>query len=747
MKTNQKNKFPYAAFDTFCVRTPLLPLDFYLELLANNEVSDEDLQKHFSNAVVSEAIYLASPELYEQLKKWKEGHITDVKKVRRLRNVLMKYLTRMSTRCTPFGLFAAVGTGTLDQTTQLELKSSSEFVKRAQYDMQYLAAFANYIVNKPNIKKQLLFFPNSSLYRIGQRYRYVEYTYEEKQRTYSLESVAHSRYLESLLISARNGITLDALIASLVSQEIEPEEAIEFIDQLVDNQILVSELEPTITGNDFLQVLKDRISVLQHAEKELKLIDDFLQFLQELNTQLGSPVSVYKSFIGRIEHLDIPFEKKYLIQVDTYCRFENSTLGYENIKNIRQCMAFLNKIKFQEPLASLSTFKRDFNKRYEHQKVPLLQLLDVETGIGYGQNPTNLAATPFLDDIVYYGQATQGKSEVANTALYNVLQSKLVDALSHKQKTIELSDSDFPQHEYNWENAPNTVSVIAEFVSLDEKDMVVMSQCLEHAGRLLGRFGHGSLPLENLLYKISEKEAAMNPNHLLAEIVHLPEARTGNILRRPVLRKFEIPYLGKSNLPKEQQIPLEDILVSVDYDVVVLHSKRQNKRILPKLSNAHNFAGLSLPIYRFLCDLQYQEQRGFGFNWPRLLSSHPFLPRVTYKNCILSKATWHLKKKQIETLLHHLNDKPTLLTQVSKWREVHKIPEMVQVVNGDNTLVVNLNNYTSLCMFVESVKNKSAFILEEFLWQKVSGSQPKNQSAEFVISFFDQIKLNSVLND
>ena len=36
----------------------------------------------------------------------------------------------------------------------------------------------------------------------------------------------------------------------------------------------------------------------------------------------------------------------------------------------------------------------------------------------------------------------------------------------------------------------------------------------------------------------------LEPVHRLLEVVHLPEGRLGNILCRPVLRDFEIPYLG-----------------------------------------------------------------------------------------------------------------------------------------------------------------------------------------------------------
>ena len=37
----------------------------------------------------------------------------------------------------------------------------------------------------------------------------------------------------------------------------------------------------------------------------------------------------------------------------------------------------------------------------------------------------------------------------------------------------------------------------------------------------------------------------------------------GNVLYRPVLREYEIPYLGRFGAPPEQQLPLSDLLVGV----------------------------------------------------------------------------------------------------------------------------------------------------------------------------------------
>ena len=170
---------PYDNFDNFVLRTPLLPLNFFQKLTAQDTVSQDQIKEVFKNPVVSEAIFLASPSLYFEALKWAEDPEKDNQK---LAYSILKYISRMSSRCTPFGLFAGCALGTISKDPdhnekELELNKPEENKRHTRLDMNYLVALSQDLIRSENIKKQLLFYPNTSIYKTVNQLRYVEYKY------------------------------------------------------------------------------------------------------------------------------------------------------------------------------------------------------------------------------------------------------------------------------------------------------------------------------------------------------------------------------------------------------------------------------------------------------------------------------------------------------------------------------------------------------------------------------------------
>ena len=208
-----------------------------------------------------------------------------------------------------------------------------------------------------------------------------------------------------------------------------------------------------------------------------------------------------------------------------------------------------------------------------------------------------------------------------------IIYKKLLDAEKNNQFIIEFKDTDLEHIELDWKHVPDTLSAFTEVLKIDHQERLVVNGLSANAGNLLARFSYGDAQLLEHLKQITNLEQQMQPDKIIAEIAHLPEARTGNILKRPHLREYEIPYLAKSTLPLSQQITIDDLWVSIQNNRIILTSKKRNKEVLPRLTNAHNYESKALPIYHFLCDLQSQNKKtSLGFSWPRLADDHPFLP-------------------------------------------------------------------------------------------------------------------------
>lgn len=162
------------------------------------------------------------------------------------------------------------------------------------------------------------------------------------------------------------------------------------------------------------------------------------------------------------------------------------------------------------------------------------------------------------------------------------------------------------------------------------------------------------------------------------------------------------------------------------------------------LSNAHNYSANSLPIYYFLCDLQKQGIRSYmGFNWGNLLQRKSFLPRVVYKDFILSEARWTVKKEDVNPFTS-LNG-TSLLEAISTWRTDNHIPQKVKLVEGDNTLLIDLENEISIAMWLDTIKKQTQFVLEEFLFTE-SGVVQRNQEGftnQMILCFYNDQKLKT----
>ena len=762
-----KNSFKewYQPQESFVVRNPLFPVDSFFnwkadadnDLIASKEILRRSLREFYQQPLVQEALYVGSPDLHEQLLLWIENKIDKRDKKEKLELSLVKYMTRMCTRCTPYGLFASCTTGNFWDTTNIELSDKNLLQRFGRLDMDYVCELHSHLLKQKEVSDQLRFYPNTSLYRAGDQWRYIEHRFKkETGRSYHLVQVDQSEYLEKIVNASIEGGTVAKLAATISDNDISAEEAMDFIHELINNQVLVNELEPSVTGEEYFSVVLRKLKTLQHTEKYVEPLEKVYEKFSRLKNSDGKTKNtLYPEIVQELQQLEVPLHIKTLIQVDSYrtatCSI-NTKLSDELLKgaSLLQLLTTDGSVK-----DSFTDFKAAFINRYEGQWVSLAEVLDTESGIGYGKFATSgMEESPLIDKLpIGNGVAVANGQQSADTESFKwqlyqqailenkrevVIENSIIETLSKKEWLVSgMPDSICMMAKIN--------AASAEAIDNGHYTITLQPPSGPSGGNLLGRFCHLHPEIERLTRSTLAAEETHHPDAVFAEIVHLPESRIGNILMRPVLRKYEIPYLCGSTLDEEFQIPVSDLLVGVEGNKVVMRSKRLNKEIIPRMTTAHNFSMTTLPVYQFLCDLQYQQIRSIGWQWG-ILDNRPFLPRVSYGKYILSKAKWTLTKDEMKNI-DQKNDE-IFIQQFTGWRKKKNLPDYVLLSQGDNELMLHLKNIFCLKLLLAEVNKTEAVILTESLdtpencWIK---SPDGHHAGEFIFTF-SRKKTEPVIN-
>ncbi|WP_452600535.1 lantibiotic dehydratase family protein [Pontimicrobium sp. MEBiC06410] len=744
--------FPYKSFSNYVLRSPLLTFDLYREITSKKEITDEQFKDLYADKSIKEAIFLASPDLSKVADLWVNGKIDSKKDIDRLKFSILKYISRMSSRCTPFGLFAGCSVGKFNDKTNISLNEINKHKRHTRLDMNYLVALSQDLAKIDYIKKQLLFFPNTSIYITGSQLRYIEYQYIKGMRHHFIISVDNTNYLDKVIKKAKEGAKLEDLVKTLVNEDITYADASYYVEELISNQLLVSEFEPSVSGPEFLDQMFSVLDKLNNVDDITQKLKKVRFELKDIDKTIGNDVNKYEKVITLLKGFETEINPKFMFQTDMMLSKKNNTLDKKIIKDIKNGLRLLNKIHTQKKSNTFTKFKDAFYERFEGNEVPLSLALDTESGIGYKQDQGSGDINPLVDDLFLETKKVKHDvKEIQWSSIDTFFHKKLIEASNKGAYTISISENDFKDMEENWNNLPDTFSCMIEMLEINgEQKIKFDGYGGSSAANLLGRFCHGDLELKSLVREITDVEFSINKNKIVAEIVHLPESRVGNILMRPNFREYEIPYLAKSVRPIANQLPINDLMISIKNSTrVILRSKKYNKEVIPRMSNAHNYIYNSLPIYHFLCDLQTQKTRSeMWFNYGPLKDNYEFLPRVEFNNLILFEATWFLKKHKIESLVKNVNDDETLHQLIKQFRLELKLPRYVSLVDGDNQLLVNFENITSVRMLLNIVNKRPEFQLKEFL----SGeNSPVKQNTKYctnqiIMSFYNEKKLMNSIN-
>ena len=742
--TSPRAKSTHRPSGFFVLRTPLLPFGDYLDwsrdtsaarllkspacsptaldhaLAHDRQLLRDRLRNILLRPEVQEALFLASPTTYSSLPHWLHNEDRDPKG-RRVELALVAYFSRLAGRATPFGLCAGYSLGAL--STRSALHCTATFRRHIRLDMAYVSTLIDTLLSTRDVRCTLEYVSNPSLYRINGNWRYLQTDVDtDGVKSHRLVSVAPTPYLDAVLRRSRDASSF-ADLAALVAASTEggehsdsavAEEAERYIDTLIGSQLLVSRLALNVTGCGAAELVVEELARHGVRPDIRSGLADALAQLQRMSTRTGAVApSEYRAVEERLHALGAPIDPAQLFHVDMVRPDVGVHLSTGVAAEVLRSVEVLHRITPVSRERGLEEFRSAFTERYGDAEVPLVEALDEEVGLGY-ERPMD--APPFLalDKFRKDGDLPR-RSATREQFLFGKAQEAL-----NRQAVLHLKDQDVRALQVRARPPlPDSFGVLLSLAgstgegsgSSQEFEVLLRNVGGPSGVRLLTRFCEGHDALRKAVRRHIADEEAWDTEAIFAEVVHLPDPHIANVVHRPVLRSHEIPIVGRAGVSQAQQILLEDLLVSVRDDRIVLRSRRLGRRVVPRLSTAHNYASSGISAYRFLAAVQQATVRFFlEWSWGDLeTASH--LPRVVHGRTVLARERWRVAAPELSHVAQRLDGAG--FTALQQWRQRRGIPGVVVFSENDRELIVDFANVLACQTFLKILKRRGAGTLLE----------------------------------
>ncbi|ODQ88727.1 hypothetical protein BHQ18_17865 [Mycolicibacterium flavescens] len=336
------------------------------------EWGDRDaIARLWSVDAIREAVLLASPVLAAQVRKLlsSTGTDTPVKKRRRLHKGLLKYALRLSTRCTPFGMFAGVAVLPVGDGEPALGTSHVRHVRAT-------GAVTRRLLEETRALPQARLYPNPSLI-----------TRADRLAVTVMRGVDDTHTRASVRATGPARLAIDTAAGVATRQDIEqrvadaypaagPAKVQKLVDDLLVAEVLLCEAEHSAFDGDPLVRVPDavegatkmRAAVARYSTASHPADDGSLDTLLRLCSQSEAQPGVQRGV-----HVDLELDASGRVPVSLV------DAAHDAITALAATMA-------HAPVnPALDEFGAEFLERYGNTVVPFLTAVDDELGIGYPQ--------------------------------------------------------------------------------------------------------------------------------------------------------------------------------------------------------------------------------------------------------------------------------------------------------------------------------------------------------------------------
>ncbi|MEN8908333.1 MAG: lantibiotic dehydratase [Clostridiales bacterium] len=746
----QDNRVLFTTLNFFMIRTPILPLEFFDIICFNDEKTDKfsndlygKIMQLSKNKAIREAIAVASLSLLKSIDKI--NFEKNPKKKEQTVINFVKYLIRMSTRATPFGLFSAVTTGSItEEKSNISLFSANSYKKNIRPDMEWLLSIIKKIEQDVNYVKQLNICTNSLVDYSGER-AYLAYSTsygkenknDKEQNNMENVSVRFTEAVEFAFDCAKNPINYNSLLNKLFIKY--PEEAKkvieDFVWQLFETEFFISELRPPLMIKSPFEYVLNKMSFIKGLEEEVYKLRDIKTLIKKYeDTTFGYGTDVYLHITNKMK--DIYVKNKYL-QVDfiakkSECKI-NKNIAKE-IEKIAQCLWRLSPEFTSTP--EFSSYRNDFIEKYGvYRDISLLELLDIDRGLGPPAGYRYPEGSKTLDANI----------PIALTNMERFIQSEIIkNKIEGNITEIELTDEIIEKIEPikpDYSKAPISMELYFSIYSdsqinseSDNFELILSPNPGSYgAGKTFGRFFHY---LDNesreKIKSINNIEKTYYEDTIFAELVFMPDSgRSANICILDNYRDYEIVLSTNSSKSSKQTLPLSDLLIGTNYNQFYIKSKSLGKRVIVTTGHMLNL-NRAPNIYRFLREVSSDGLR----NWFPLMKGSvdnlPFVPRIRYKKTILSPAMWNFSWESINEKDDKIkNNIKMFIEKIKNWRNKWNVTRYVYLTEMDNRILLDLESNVHLKLLLSETSKLNSYSALSLVEAKIDKSISINKRKYF----------------
>ena len=694
----------YRPLDFAMVRAPLLPVEAYLSLK-----SAEDQWALLKDPRVRRAVAVGSLSLLGALERFERGELSK-KDADKLRAKLLRYQIRMSTRPTPYGLFAGCAIVRLAGRTELSLRCTFGSA-HTRPDMAWLMDLVATAESDAAIRRQLRLVRNPVIRADGDRISLTaRMAGGAKASSEQPISVRATSVVSLALRLARQPVNYSELAGQLMqsSPSATPEKVDRLLTELWEQTFLLSDLRPPLTIESPARYVLDRLAGIAEAASFAARLEAFLAAATAWD-RLPHEESI-DGFDALVKAADVPEDasKDAPFQTDMALSIEGGITASVAEEAARAAELLLRLSPSPRGLSSIAAYRQAFVSRYGHEReVPLLELLDPDRGLG---------------PVSAHGHAMVGPDPRVSAVRSRTLLALATSALHSHRRIVTLDDETMKKLE-TWparvETAPISLDInvlvaakSAEAIDRGEFQVIVGPNLGGWAaGRNFGRFAH-LFPAalgRNMLARAAEVEQASHRrDHLWVEVVFLPSnTRMANVTIRPAVRSHEIVFGISPGVV--DVIPVEELVVGVSHDRFFVRWPAGGARLLNFVSGHMLSLYGAPPVAQFLMQVSHDGLVPFTlFDWGPA-EGFPFLPRVQTGRIVLRPAEWNISKDVVD---------PAAPTSIAAWRAAWDVPRHIAISFGDNRLVLDFDlpdHVQQLAAEVSALADGRSLVVQEVL--------------------------------